>query len=115
MAELARQWDEETGVYDVGKEIGVALKIEKENTLDSGKGKILKGIREQSSKTITALYLKPHNPGRDQQVCQRLIFFGEERVERTEWVERGGDGERTGAGRVFNMCEGGETGADLAV
>jgi len=62
MAELARQWDGETGVYDVGKEIGVVLKFEKENALDSGKGKILKGIREQSSKTITTLYLKTTQP-----------------------------------------------------
>lgn len=32
-----------------------------------------------------------------------------------ECTEREGDGERTGAGIVFNICEGGESGADLVV
>jgi len=30
-------------------------------------------------------------------------------------MEREGDEERTGTGGVFNICEGGETGADLTV
>ena len=51
-------------------------------------------------------------------VRQRLIFFSIERVERAEYVERmerGGDGERTGTGTVFKICEGGDSGADLVV
>jgi len=38
-----------------------------------------------------------------------------ERAECVECTEREGDGERTETGIVFNIREGGESGADLAV
>jgi hypothetical protein len=93
----------------------------KEKALESGKGKILKGICEQSSKTITALYLNTTQPQGEEtkkMICQRLVFFGVERVERAECVEcmeRESDEERTGTAGVLDIREGGETGVDLVV
>jgi len=96
------------------------LKIEKENALDIDKWKILKGICEQSSKTITALYLNTNPAPRktNKAVRQRLIFFMMERVERVECVERmerEGEGGRGGTGGASNIYEGGEAGVDLVV
>jgi len=96
------------------------LRIDKENALDIDKGKILKGIREQSSKTITALYLNTDPTPRktNKTIRQRLIFFSVERVERVESMERmerGGEGGRAGTEGAFNICEGGAAGVDLVV
>lgn len=82
-----------------------------------GRVKILEGIREQSSKRITALYLETTQPQGNEttkMIRQRLVSFSVERVERRE---RENDEERTraGTGGVINICEGGETGVDLVV
>jgi hypothetical protein len=79
-----------------------------------GKRRFLEGIGERSSKAIIALYLgttQSQGEGKQIMVRQRLVFFGEKRVER---VEGGSDEERARIGGV-DVRGGGETSSQSAV